>query len=74
MLFVSYIKKDMGTSVIIYNMLSNLEFLFVYFYKTITNVFFKFWSYSVIGVGFSLFFSGLLGWVGGASESPCLVR
>lgn len=33
-----------------------------------------FWSYSVIGVGFSLFFSGLLGWVGGASESPCLVR
>ena len=23
---------------------------------------------------FSLFFSGLLGWVGGASESPCLVR
>jgi len=33
-----------------------------------------FWSYSVVTVGFSLFFSGLLGWVGGASESPCLVR
>lgn len=33
-----------------------------------------FWSYSVVTVGFSLFFTGLLGWVGGASESPCLVR
>jgi len=33
-----------------------------------------FWSYAVVTVGFSLFFSGLLGWVGGASESPCLVR
>lgn len=33
-----------------------------------------FWSYSVVTLGFSLFFSGLLGWVGGASESPCLVR
>jgi len=33
-----------------------------------------FWTYSVITLGFSLFFSGLLGWVGGASESPCLVR
>ena len=28
----------------------------------------------VIGLGFTLFFSGLIGWVGGASESPCLVR
>ena len=27
-----------------------------------------------IGLGFTLFFSGLIGWVGGASESPCLVR
>jgi len=33
-----------------------------------------FWSYSVITLGFSLFFSGLVGWVGGASESICLVR
>jgi hypothetical protein len=32
------------------------------------------WSYAVIAVGFSLFFTGLMGWVGGASESPCLVR
>jgi len=31
-------------------------------------------TYSVVGVGFTLFFSGLIGWVGGASESPCLVR
>lgn len=31
-------------------------------------------TYSVITLGFSLFFSGLVGWVGGASESPCLVR
>ena len=28
----------------------------------------------MVGVGFTLFFSGLIGWVGGASESPCLVR
>jgi hypothetical protein len=28
----------------------------------------------VISLGFTLFFSGLIGWVGGASESPCLVR
>lgn len=33
-----------------------------------------FWSYVVITLGFSLFFTGLLGWVGGASESLCLVR
>lgn len=33
-----------------------------------------FWTYAVITLGFSLFFSGLVGWVGGASESPCLVR
>jgi len=33
-----------------------------------------YWTYSVIALGFSLFFSGLVGWVGGASESPCLVR
>jgi hypothetical protein len=32
------------------------------------------WSYAVFAVGFSLFFTGLMGWVGGASESPCLVR
>jgi len=32
------------------------------------------WTYAVITLGFSLFFSGLIGWVGGASESPCLVR
>jgi len=31
-------------------------------------------TYVVIGLGFTLFFSGLIGWVGGASESPCLVR
>jgi len=31
-------------------------------------------TYTVVGVGFTLFFSGLIGWVGGASESPCLVR
>ena len=36
--------------------------------------YFQFWSYSVITLGFSLFFSGLVGWVGGASESICLVR
>ena len=30
-------------------------------------------TYVVIGLGFTLFFSGLIGWVGGASESPCLV-
>ena len=28
----------------------------------------------MVGLGFTLFFSGLIGWVGGASESPCLVR
>jgi len=33
-----------------------------------------FFTYSVITLGFSLFFSGLVGWVGGASESICLVR
>merc|ERR1719400_2329914 len=33
-----------------------------------------FWTYAVITLGFSLFFSGLVGWGGGASESPCLVR
>lgn len=32
------------------------------------------WSYTVVTIGFSLFFCGLIGWVGGASESPCLVR
>ena len=31
-------------------------------------------TYVVIALGFVLFFSGLIGWVGGASESPCLVR
>jgi len=31
-------------------------------------------TYVAIGLGFTLFFSGLIGWVGGASESPCLVR
>ena len=31
-------------------------------------------TYVIIGFGFTLFFSGLIGWVGGASESPCLVR
>merc|ERR1712241_327696 len=31
-------------------------------------------TYVVIGLGFTLFFSGLIGWGGGASESPCLVR
>ena len=35
---------------------------------------YQFWTYAVITLGFSLFFSGLVGWVGGASESPCLVR
>ena len=33
-----------------------------------------FWTYSVIALGFRLFFSGLVGWVGGASESACLIR
>ena len=33
-----------------------------------------FWTYSVIALGFSLFFSGLVGWVGGTSESACLIR
>ena len=27
----------------------------------------------MIALGFALFFSGLIGWVGGASESPFLV-
>ncbi len=31
-------------------------------------------TYTVIALGFALFFSGLLGWVGGTSESICLVR
>lgn len=31
-------------------------------------------TYVVVGLGFTLFFSGVIGWVGGASESPCLVR
>ncbi|XP_059088997.1 CD82 antigen-like [Tigriopus californicus] len=31
-------------------------------------------TYVVIGFGFTLFFSGLIGWVGGTSESTCLVR
>ena len=35
---------------------------------------FQIFTYVVIGLGFTLFFSGLIGWVGGASESPCLVR
>ena len=35
---------------------------------------FQIFTYTVVGVGFTLFFSGLIGWVGGASESPCLVR
>jgi len=30
-------------------------------------------TYTVIALGFALFFSGLIGWVGGASESPFLV-
>ena len=30
-------------------------------------------TYTVITLGFALFFSGLIGWVGGASESPFLV-
>jgi len=33
-----------------------------------------YWTYAVITLGFSLFFSGLVGWVGGASESLCIVR
>ena len=35
---------------------------------------FQIFTYVVVALGFVLFFSGLLGWVGGASESPCLVR
>ena len=35
---------------------------------------FQIFTYVVIAMGFTLFFSGLIGWVGGASESPCLVR
>ena len=35
---------------------------------------FQIFTYVVVGLGFTLFFSGLIGWVGGASESPCLVR
>lgn len=35
---------------------------------------FQIFTYVIIGLGFTLFFSGLIGWVGGASESPCLVR
>jgi hypothetical protein len=36
--------------------------------------FIQIFTYVVVGLGFALFFSGLIGWVGGASESPCLVR
>jgi hypothetical protein len=39
-----------------------------------TKYFFQIFTYVVIALGFTLFFSGLIGWVGGASESPCLVR
>ncbi len=35
---------------------------------------FQIFTYVVIALGFVLFFSGLLGWVGGFSESVCLVR
>jgi hypothetical protein len=31
-------------------------------------------TYVCIGLGFALFFSGLLGWVGGFAESACVVR
>ena len=34
---------------------------------------FQIFTYTVIALGFALFFSGLIGWVGGASESPFLV-
>ena len=35
--------------------------------------FLQIFTYTVITLGFALFFSGLIGWVGGASESPFLV-
>jgi len=31
-------------------------------------------TYIVIGIGFSLFFTGLIGWVAGASETACIIR
>jgi len=31
-------------------------------------------TYIVIGIGFALFFTGLVGWVAGASETACIIR
>jgi len=31
-------------------------------------------TYVIIGIGFSLFFTGLIGWVAGASETACIIR
>jgi len=31
-------------------------------------------TYIVIGIGFTLFFTGLVGWVAGASETACIIR
>ena len=49
---------------------TNTKIIFTSNYVT----FFQIFTYVVVALGFVLFFSGLLGWVGGASESPCLVR
>ena len=48
----------------------NLLTIFTDFFFSLFQIF----TYVVVGLGFTLFFSGLIGWVGGASESPCLVR
>ena len=42
-------------------------------FKKIHSKVFQIFTYTVIALGFALFFSGLIGWVGGASESPFLV-
>ena len=46
---------------------------YIFQYSKILILFFQIFTYTVIALGFALFFSGLIGWVGGASESPFLV-
>ena len=52
----------------------NAKSFFLFCYHNYHFSFLQIFTYVVIGLGFTLFFSGLIGWVGGASESPCLVR
>ena len=59
------------------NRKSFIVFIFVFINSRIDIhfiwYFLQIFTYTVITLGFALFFSGLIGWVGGASESPFLV-